>query len=249
MGSCRKDESGKEKEINCHPRSLSCGALGRSMEGGNDDKEKTMTTAQLERWKGDFGNAYIERNIASQDSVGKRQVAWQKILNSFPLAPRSFLEIGCNVGINLRALSHLSKADLYGVEPNAVALNKLKTDNIVSSQNLHEGNIFQIPFKDESVECVFTSGVLIHVAPEDLDAAYRELYRVSSRYILSIELFAKNPETISYRGHDDMLFKRDFGLKWLEIFPDLVPIEQGFLWLPITGVDDATWWLFEKRGV
>lgn len=206
-------------------------------------------TAQLERWRGDFGNAYIERNAASGDNIDKREAGWKKILKAFPGGtPKSILEIGCNVGINLRALGSLTDALLYGVEPNSIALGQLKKDNIVPEENLHEGNIFKIPFEDNSIECVFTSGVLIHIAPEDLEAAYREIYRVSSKYILSTELFSKKPETISYRGHDDMLFKRDFGLKWLEIFPDLVPIEQGFLWQPITGVDDATWWLFEKKG-
>lgn len=205
-------------------------------------------TAQLERWSGDFGDAYIERNTASGDAIEKRQAGWQKILKAFPSQPQSILEVGCNVGINLRALNNLTDATLYGVEPNLTALQHLRDANIVAEGNLYDGNIFDIPLNDNGVECVFTSGVLIHIAPNDLEAAYRELYRVSSKYILSIELFSKKPESINYRGHDDMLFKRDFGLKWLEIFPDLVPIEQGFLWQPITGVDDATWWLFEKRG-
>jgi hypothetical protein len=33
---------------------------------------------------------------------------------------------------------------------------------------------------------------------------------------------------------------------WLDLYQDLKPVAYGFFWKPVTGVDDATWWLFEK---
>lgn len=50
-----------------------------------------------------------------------------------------------------------------------------------------------------------------------------------------------------YRGHDDRLFKRDFGGYWLDHFSDLWTVAYGFAWKRITGLDNLTWWLFEKR--
>jgi hypothetical protein len=58
---------------------------------------------------------------------------------------------------------------------------------------------------------------------------------------------ARKPEMFPYRGHDDRLFKRDFGGYWLDHFSDLWTVAYGFAWKRITGLDNLTWWLFEKR--
>ena len=56
------------------------------------------------------------------------------------------------------------------------------------------------------------------------------------------------------RGHDRRffgfrfrLFKRDFGGFWLDNFPDLQVVKYGFSWKRLTGLDNLTWWVFEKR--
>ena len=99
---------------------------------------------------------------------------------------------------------------------------------------------------DGSIDLVFTSGVLIHVAPEFLEVAYREMYRVARRYLLTIEYFSAEPETKTYRGEDGLLFKRDFGSLWLDLFPPLILVDYGFFWKRATGLDNLTWWLFAK---
>jgi spore coat polysaccharide biosynthesis protein SpsF len=63
---------------------------------------------------------------------------------------------------------------------------------------------------------------------------------------MALEYFSKSPETITYRGHDNLLFKRDFGSFYLDLFPDLAAVAEGFLWRRTTGYDDATWWVFRK---
>ena len=44
-----------------------------------------------------------------------------------------------------------------------------------------------------------------------------------------------------------MLFKRDFGGHWMDLYPDLRLVGNGFFWRRSTGLDNITWWLFEKR--
>ena len=63
---------------------------------------------------------------------------------------------------------------------------------------------------------------------------------------MSIEYFAAEPEEKRYRGQDGLLFKRDFGAFWLEMFPELELIDYGFFWKHATGLDNLTWWLFRK---
>ena len=101
--------------------------------------------------------------------------------------------------------------------------------------------------KAGAVDMAFTSGVLIHIHPDQLPASIEEIHRVARRYIVCIEYFSDKPEMIPYRGHDDRLFKRDFGGLYLDRFPDLQLLDYGFAWKRVTGLDNLTWWLFEKR--
>jgi spore coat polysaccharide biosynthesis protein SpsF len=207
----------------------------------------TVTQPPIQAWTGAFGDAYIERNRPDENRITQRQAMWRKILPAMQDAPpKSILEVGANVGINLRALQSLVGAALYALEPNAKARDVLRGDGIVPAENILAGAADAIALPDASVELVFTSGVLIHVSPALLPAAYREMHRVSARYLLTVEYFAVEPEEKTYRGEQGLLFKRDFGALWLEMFPGLEIVDYGFFWRPASGLDNLTWWLFRK---
>ena len=76
-------------------------------------------------------------------------------------------------------------------------------------------------------------------------AACHEIYRCVE-FIVCIEYFSAQPQEIVYRGVSEVLFKRDYGGFWVDQFPDLRLIDYGFLWQRATGLDNLTWWLFEK---
>jgi len=201
---------------------------------------------QLQQWTGDFGNQYIERCPASEDALRSIKPFWRDILGL--TKPGKILEVGANIGINLRAIAELTDAELFAIEPNARARTKLIEDGVVHRENVRGGSAQSIDFRDGVAELVFTSGVLIHISPDDLLQACKEIHRCSSRYIGCIEYFSDKPEMIHYRGHDDLLFKRDFGAFWLDNFPDLKIVDHGFLWKRAAGngQDNSNWWLFEK---
>lgn len=204
---------------------------------------------QLEAWAGDFGDDYIQRNEATPDLVRGKTRAWAEILRS-PLVQGSVtsaLEVGANIGLNLRALANITNWELHAVEPNETARHRLAADNVVETSNIHAGTAEDIPLADASVDLVFTSTVLIHVPPANLLQACREIHRVSKRFILCNEYFSANAETIKYRGHKELLFKRDFGAFWLENFSDIELIDYGFLWRRVAAMDSTTWWLFAKQ--
>ena len=206
-----------------------------------------MTNEQLASWTGAFGDAYIERNAATRRTLGLALKKWSNILLQFrDVKLNSILEVGSNIGLNLRALKLLTEAELYAVEPNKKAVEVLVADNVLPASHVLLADACNIPHKNDSFDLVFTSGVLIHISPENLSVAYREIHRVSSRFILSIEYFSEHPAEIPYRGHSNLLFKRDFGLLWKETFPELAIRGSGFFWRPETGLDNLTWWLFEK---
>lgn len=206
-------------------------------------------TKQVEFWQGQFGNEYTDRNAAAADQIRARTAMWSRILHSTVGAPpKSFIEVGANLGLNLRALKNISDAEMIAVEPNAGARERLVADKVVTSENVHDGIAANLPLEDGSADLSFTSGVLIHIHPDDLLASYREIHRVSRRYVVSVEYFADQPTEINYRGNEGFLFKRDFGGFWLENFDDLQLLDYGFSWKAVTGLDNLTWWIFEKRG-
>ncbi|MBT4768909.1 MAG: methyltransferase domain-containing protein [Rhodospirillaceae bacterium] len=202
----------------------------------------------LQRWRGEFGSEYIERNAPTSERAKYVARGFAKILAHLEGdPPESILEIGANIGLNLRGLSQLTSADLYAVEPNESARETLIKDNVLPADHVFNGHAASLPFKDGEVDLAFTSTVLIHVPDDSLDDSYREIHRVAKKYILSLEYFSPTPATVSYHGHDDMLFKRDYGGLWLDGFADLQLVADGFFWKRTTGFDDVNWWLFRKR--
>ncbi len=102
-----------------------------------------------------------------------------------------------------------------------------------------------IPFGQRRFDLVITANMLIHVALENLAAVLEEIHRVSRKHILSIEYFAEEETVIHYRGHDDLLWKRNFPEHYRRQFPTLRLLKCGY-WERDNGFDRSHWWLWEK---
>jgi pseudaminic acid biosynthesis-associated methylase len=93
--------------------------------------------------------------------------------------------------------------------------------------------------------------VLIHINPDMLDLVYEKLFNATSKYILIGEYYNPTPISVSYRGHEDRLFKRDFAGDILKKYPDLKLVDYGFVYKgdPTFPQDDITWFLLEKTAI
>jgi pseudaminic acid biosynthesis-associated methylase len=206
----------------------------------------TMDTKQLKLWRSEFGTQYTERNRNDADRLRRLIRNWSTILNCATAPyPASVLEVGCNNGGNLLALSHLVEK-LHAVEPNVDACRVARGNPILKDADIREGSGFDLPFAGASIDLVFTSGVLIHVAPDDLAEITDEIVRVAKKYVVCIEYFSPQPVSIPYRGQEGYLFKQDFGRHYLDRYPSLVPVQWGFFWKRLDAFDDCNWWLFAK---
>lgn len=201
-------------------------------------------TSQEEFWAGDFGTEYIGRNDSQELLASNLGFFAGALKQAGQIA--SCLELGANIGMNLKALKLLyPKTKLKGVEINPDACKRLA--ELIGEQNVFEGSIFDYPILDK-VDLALIKTVMIHINPEMLDAVYEKLYLTSNRYILVCEYYNTTPVTISYRGHTDRLFKRDFAGEMLAKYSDLALVDYGFVYHrahPM--VDDITWFLMEKR--
>lgn len=200
--------------------------------------------SQQEFWKGSFGNDYIERN-KSDSLKASNLVLFSEILKSSGISPKSIMELGANIGLNLLALKQLiPNCETTGVEINDKAVELLKqTGSSVIHGSIEE---FEILAK---YDLVFTKGVLIHLNPQSLEGAYRKIYDSSNRWILTIEYYSRSPQEIMYRGREDVLFKRDFAGELLDKYKGhLFLLDYGFVYHRDTyPQDDLTWFLMEKK--
>lgn len=201
----------------------------------------------LDAWSGEFGDRYTQRSGATVEAVRGRTRVWGEVLSRMTGdMPKSVLEVGPNVGLNLLGIQALSDMEQWAIEPNASARRQLIENGVLPAERLFEGFGHSIPLADGAVDMAFTAGVLIHVDPSQLEATMREVHRVASKYVFCSEYFSPKAETITYRGEQDLLFKNDFGSLYMDMFPDLQLVDYGFFWRRTTVMDDSTWWLFRK---
>jgi pseudaminic acid biosynthesis-associated methylase len=198
------------------------------------------TRADLEGlWSGPFGDAYTERNAGAHEARGP---FWESMLAAHE--PSSVLEVGCNVGANLRwIVRHVDRRAVVGIDVNDSALARLRTDD--PQMNALHASARNLPFRDRAFDLVFTMGVLIHIAGDVLPIVMSEIVRCSSRYVLCGEYFAEEETLVEYRGEAEALFKRDYGSLYARLFPELELVDRGFLGRD-EGWDDVTWWLFRR---
>ena len=199
-------------------------------------------TEQETFWAEEFGKDYIDRNNSLELHASNLEF-FSKVIRSMSVNPTSILELGANIGMNIKALNALLPGSKFrAVEINANACQELKKlDCEVFEKSILD---FRPSFKSD---LVFTKGVLIHINPQELENVYKLMYESSSRYLLVAEYYNPSPIAISYRGLADRLFKRDFAGEMLNLFSDLKLVDYGFLYhRGQFAQDDITWFLMEK---
>lgn len=202
-------------------------------------------TEQEKFWAGKFGNEYISRN-KSEEYLASNLNFFSKAFNQIG-RPDSLIEFGANIGMNLKAIKMLfPNIELSGIEINKTASEELS--KFLGKENVFNGSIFDYQPTDK-FDVSLIKGVLIHINPEMLSIVYEKLYQSSKKYILIAEYYNPHPVTVSYRGHNDRLFKRDFAGELLESYSDLELVDYGFAYKRDKAFpqDDISWFLIKKK--
>jgi len=208
-------------------------------------------TEEMEKWSGNFGREYTDRNALSlsetellyKDNYGiTRTEMNSRFIDNLDRAIR-VLEVGSNIGNQLLCLQQSGFENLYGIELQsyAVELSKSRTTGI----NIIQGSAFDIPFKNSFFDLVFTSGLLIHISPDDISRVLDEMYRCTRRYIWCFEYYSDVCTQIEYRDHANLLWKANFSKLFLERFTSLRLVkEEHFKYQKNNNVD--TMFLLKK---
>jgi len=201
-----------------------------------------FNSEQEEFWATEFGDTYISRN-QSVSLLASNTFLFSEIFSSIETVPQTFLEIGANIGMNVRAIQSLApEAQFTGIEINKQACEILSTTGCHVIESAIQDAIITSKF-----DFVFSKGVLIHLSPDQLISTYKKMYDWSNQFILIAEYYNPVPVALSYRGNLNRLFKRDFAGEFLDVFPDLILRDYGFSYhrgkYP---QDDINWFLLEK---
>ncbi|WP_415380073.1 pseudaminic acid biosynthesis-associated methylase [Halosimplex sp. TS25] len=188
-------------------------------------------------WDGEFGKEWTERNPDTveeldnqyQQKFGQTRTALnEQFLGEIETDAR-VLEVGCNTGVQLKALRELGFESLYGIDVMEYVIRE--THRKSPELNVIEGDVLDIPFKTNFFDLVFTSGTLIHVPPSDIDSAMREIARCADTYVWGYEYYAEEYVEIDYRDHENLLWKTDFPERF-EVETDLELVATEYLEYP-----------------
>jgi pseudaminic acid biosynthesis-associated methylase len=203
-------------------------------------------TEQIRTWSGDFGREYTDRNTFTPAQVDEiylrnygiaRTEINRRFLESIPRDAR-ILEVGWNLGNQLLLLQSMGFTNLYGIEIQEYALQGAQAR--LPAAVLKQASALAIPYADQFFDLVFTSGVLIRIAPADLPAVLGEIRRCTKHWIWGFEYYAPQMTEVAYRGHSALLWKTDYARLYTEQFPDLELIrEERLRYLENDNVDTA----------
>jgi len=219
---------------------------------GVSSSTRLQETQQTKIWQGEFGRAYTDRNTLNPQQVDElwsanygvsRRELNREFLADIPKDAR-ILEVGCNVGNQLLLLQEQGFRNLAAVEIQSYAIEtaRRRLPGVIFKQ----ASALDVPFENESFDLVFTSGVLIHIAPEDLKRVMSEIHRCARRYIWGTEYFSAEPASVNYRGHDGLLWKMDYPRLYLSTFADFELVrERRLQYLKNENVD--TVFLLKKK--
>ena len=179
-------------------------------------------------WQGDFGNEYVQRN---RFDWTKRIPFWKSIIEL--TSARSVHEFGCNVGYNLSAIRRaFPDVQVSGNDVNESAL------YMANAAGIPAWNVMPTELRRE---LVFSCGVLIHIAPEDLKDIMQSIINASTEWVLAVEYFAPKEIEIIYRGYTGKLWKRDYGKLYRDM--GLILYADG---ITGEGFDGCAWHLLRK---
>lgn len=206
---------------------------------------KTFNTPQEGFWAGDFGAEYIERNRGSSLLAANIDFFARGLQRAQGI--KSCIEFGANIGMNISALKLLyPDIEAHGIEINDEAAAHL--GEVIPPSQIYNTSILDFsPPRQWDLTLIKT--VLIHIEPNFLHSVYEKLVSSTSRYLMVAEYYSQRPVGISYRGHSDRLFMRDFAGEILDSFREMQLIDYGFAYRrdPRHPHDDISWFLLEKR--
>lgn len=145
-------------------------------------------------WAGSMGADWVKRNPKTVTELDAsyaqrfgitRTAVNQQMLSRVP-RNASVLEVGCSAGRQLDALAAIGFWKLEGIDLSADAVAECQWPAKV-------GDGRKLPYSDKSFDMVMTSGMYMHVPPDEKEDFLLEMQRVAKRWIYGCEMWTAEP--------------------------------------------------------
>jgi ubiquinone/menaquinone biosynthesis C-methylase UbiE len=102
---------------------------------------------------------------------------------------RTYTEVGCGFGRILKRVVDTFAPNAVGVDLSLDQLREARAYVPTAAGRLAAGVAERLPLRDGSTDLVLASEVLMHLDPEQVATAIREMARVTRRYIVSVDWY------------------------------------------------------------
>lgn len=167
----------------------------------------------------------------------KTEAFFEELLRHITL-DHSFLEVGCNSGVNLNFLWQRGFRKLAGFDINEQAIHEVLPSvfpELAATGQIFSGDAIEVikKFQSNSFDIVFAKGVLVHIPPED-HSLFVDMARVSKKFILIFE-DENNPELYTHDfehifdslGFEQVYYRAFLGKTDWSSFPSLDYYQAG----------------------
>lgn len=153
----------------------------------DDGEGDNANVSRQKSWK-DIKEYHEHLRIQNQGASAVQCSKWLATLfNSHQI--ETVLEVGCGSGRNLHFIkSENPQIGVFGIDINETAV-KIAKEQVADSENINVKSIYDLDdFADDSMDIVFTSGVLMHVPQDKIEYVIRQMHRISKKYVYHFEL-------------------------------------------------------------
>lgn len=171
---------------------------------------------QVQKWATDAGRRYTDRNPHTvsglnelrDEQYGRTQRELFEAFLDGVDRDSDILEVGTNVGVQLRLLREMGFENRYGFDVQEYAIEQGREYDPDASTFVASAT--DVPVRDGQFDLAFTVGVLVTMPPEILPDVLDEVVRCSSRYVLGLEFYADEYTRIDSDHEEQLYWKADF---------------------------------------
>jgi SAM-dependent methyltransferase len=162
-------------------------------------------------------NYHEHLNPEAQDANAHKVSQWlaSNVIRSFH--PESIFELGCGAGRNLMYINkEMPDAAIFGIDINKDAVTVACRNIPKYARNIRVSSIYNTNhFADNSIDVVFTSGVLMHIPYKQVSEILKEMFRIARIAVINFELHGPNHDFDYHR------YPRDYSILYKSLFPGM----------------------------
>lgn len=161
-------------------------------------------------WQKHIENFTVDNVIAEYTNPAIFQKQLKSLINNYSKVYKDIIEVGCEIGTTSFILDDSFNKTLLDLNPLAINLAKKAFGKCNNNAQFFIADMFNMPFKDETYDIVFNSGVIEHFAKKERSRALKEYSRILRNDGVIIIAFPNHfsvPYSLAYLVRNNLLFR------------------------------------------